>query len=153
MDLLRRAKVSELKCKHIEFVLAVKSNGESYPLFPRFLIDINKCIDSILWLEDQLVAASEAGITVKVHVTQTGAPSLNKLKQNDNSENESSNGSIDVKGSLDVAPGRPNLPAIIHKACQSNSGTMAIAGRYLDPEPRGTTLKSPFSLWSRLFLV
>ncbi|KAK7449781.1 hypothetical protein VKT23_013257 [Stygiomarasmius scandens] len=113
LDFLQRVKVSELKCKHIEFVLAVKSN------------------DSILWLEDQLTAAKETGITVKVHVTQSNVPSISNLKEHGDLENDSCNGDIDVKQSLDVACGRPNLPAIIHKACRTNSGTMAIADSFL----------------------
>ncbi|KAK7449795.1 hypothetical protein VKT23_013271 [Stygiomarasmius scandens] len=109
LDFLRRAKVSELRCKHIEFVLAVKSN------------------ESILWLEDQLAIARETGITVKVHVTQSSVPGISKLKAHGDPENNISNDSIDTKEPLDVARGRPNLPAIIHEACQTNSGSMAIA--------------------------
>ncbi|THV08009.1 hypothetical protein K435DRAFT_642878 [Dendrothele bispora CBS 962.96] len=97
MDLSRRAKIKELelKCKHVEFILAVKSH------------------DSILWLEDQLTAARASGFTVRVHVTQADTPSVGGLKEGDDSSN--------------VVCGRPNLPSIIRKACQTNTGTMAVA--------------------------
>ncbi|KAF5374359.1 hypothetical protein D9758_004713 [Tetrapyrgos nigripes] len=117
MDLVRQARSSSLKCKHVQFVLVARTH------------------DSVAWLEDQLAAAIEVGFVVSVHVTRENVSTddhyaTDKLKkENDVSENDqSSNGSVDqVKESFGPSVGRPNLPVIIQKACQAHSGSVALA--------------------------
>ncbi|KAK7449815.1 hypothetical protein VKT23_013291 [Stygiomarasmius scandens] len=107
MDLVQQAKASELKCGHIEFILAVKSN------------------DSMSWLEERLATAREAGFTVIVHVTRE-EPAFGKGSRND-VKIPSSDDSVEDVGSFNTACGRPNIPNIIRGACRTNAGTMAVA--------------------------
>ncbi|KAF5373099.1 hypothetical protein D9758_001494 [Tetrapyrgos nigripes] len=125
MGFVRQAQASKLKCRHIEFILAVRTS------------------DSISWLEEQLTTARELGFTISVHVTRSpDDQAINRLGKDKNTtsndgieENDyTNNESIDddkamsmMKGPFGLSYGRPNLPARIHKACQTTNGSMAVA--------------------------
>jgi len=73
-------------------------------------------------MENELAGARDLGVNIRLHVTQ--GYDLNEEKT-EGSEAES----IDKpKVTQTVALGKPDIPAIVHQACRSNIGSMAIAG-------------------------
>ncbi|KAF5358979.1 hypothetical protein D9758_004892 [Tetrapyrgos nigripes] len=103
-DLTQRARKGELKCTHVEFILAVKKS------------------ETLLWMEDEFAGARAHGIAIQLHVTQPG----HDIKREKSVDVEDD--SIDDKSmEKPIAYGRPNLPAIVYQVCRTQQGTIAIA--------------------------
>ncbi|THV08232.1 hypothetical protein K435DRAFT_4330 [Dendrothele bispora CBS 962.96] len=106
-DLVRRMSNEEkIRCRHIEFILAVKST------------------DTLSWMDDDLVVARNHGIIIRLYVTQD--PRAYDLKTG-GSDVESLGDKSKEAASHTTSLGRPNIPAIVHQACRTEIGSIAIA--------------------------
>lgn len=121
MDLVQGCE-DGMVCKQIEFVVAVKENGKVLNLY------LTTCLivwqpDSVAWMEDDLATARTAmkdgGLNIHIYVTRSKGE-ISSLKST-----MSDDGDQILESHL---TGRPNLPDIVRKACQSTSGRVAIVG-------------------------
>ncbi|KAK7058566.1 hypothetical protein VNI00_002202 [Paramarasmius palmivorus] len=81
--------------------------------------------ETAAWLQESLAGAKAAGVTTHVHVTgssEQGGPEHLKTDE----EGSPSSSVQDLKHPEDVVLGRPDLPAIVHKAVKSHKGRIAI---------------------------
>lgn len=99
----------------------------------RAVLTLNGLLESPSWLKQDLAYARSVAkhqLKTHIHVTQTeadpnivdaGSADKGKAKREDESEASSI-------AEVDVLNGRPDLPRIVHEACQSSAGSIAFVG-------------------------